>query len=51
MPCVNDHAEFLSMAADWATEQIADLLAETGVKITPQLAPINNGHSHHHHHH
>ncbi len=51
MPCVNDNAEFLSMAADWATEQIADLLAETGVQINPQLAPINNGHSHHHHHH
>ncbi|MGK7894302.1 MAG: ferrochelatase [Xenococcus sp. (in: cyanobacteria)] len=51
MPCVNDNAEFLNMAADWATEQIADLLAETGVKIDPQLAPMTNGHSHHHHHH
>lgn len=50
MPCVNDNADFLSMAADWATEQIADLLTETGVKINPQLAVINNGHSHHHHH-
>ena len=51
MPCVNDNAEFLNMAADWATEQIADLLTETGVKIDPQLASMNNGHSHHHHHH
>ena len=54
MPCVNDRPEFLTMAANWAHSQIEALLAETGVKVNPQLAAIqakNNHHHHHHHHH
>jgi hypothetical protein len=29
MPCVNDHPEFLKMAADWANPQIEALLEES----------------------
>jgi len=52
MPCVNDHPEFLQMAADWASEQIEGLLSE-GTAASPQLAttpaPHYHGHGQHHH--
>ncbi len=46
MACVNDHPEFLAMAAEWANAQIAELQNEQAVAINPQLAL----HHHHHHH-
>jgi ferrochelatase len=46
MACVNDHPEFLAMAAEWANTQIAELQNEEAVAINPQLAL----HHHHHHH-
>lgn len=46
MPCVNDHPDFLAMAADWANPQIEALLSETAMAVNPELAS-----SHHHHHH
>jgi protoporphyrin/coproporphyrin ferrochelatase len=48
MPCVNDHPDFLAMAADWANPQIEALLAETAIAVNPELA---SSHHHHHHHH
>ncbi len=49
MDCVNDQPEFLRMAAKWADQQIADLLAaETPV---PQPVAATTSHHHHHHHH
>ncbi|HHP7245200.1 MAG TPA: ferrochelatase, partial [Elainellaceae cyanobacterium] len=58
MPCVNDHPEFLKMAADWANTHIADLLNEQAVVVNPQLATVqpraihthDHEHGHHHHH-
>jgi ferrochelatase len=41
MDCVNDHPEFLAMAARWANPQIEALLEE----------PVAKAHSHHDHHH
>lgn len=43
MACVNDHAEFLAIAAEWANAHIAELLSQA-VTVNPQLAV-----SHHHH--
>lgn len=51
MPCVNDHPEFLKMAADWANPQIESLLSETTVSVNPQLASSQPSHQHHHHDH
>jgi len=51
MPCVNDHADFLSMAADWANPQIAALLSEQAMAVNPQLAGLHDHHHHAHHHH
>ncbi|MBC1241916.1 ferrochelatase [Nostoc sp. 2RC] len=48
MPCVNDHPEFLAMAAQWSEPYIAQLLSEETVAVNPQLA---DHHHHHHHHH
>ena len=48
MPCVNDHPDFLAMAADWANPQIEALLSETAIAVNPELA---SSHHHHHHHH
>lgn len=48
MPCVNDHPDFLRMAAQWADPQIAALLSEEGVAVNPQMAGLK-GHHHHHH--
>ncbi|HBL13224.1 MAG TPA: ferrochelatase [Cyanobacteria bacterium UBA11162] len=51
MPCVNDHPDFLKMAADWANPQIEALLSETGIVVNPQLASAQASNHHHHHHH
>ncbi|MBE9116097.1 ferrochelatase [Lusitaniella coriacea LEGE 07157] len=50
MECVNDRAEFLKMAADWANPQIEALLSEEGMAVNGQLASTNHNHHHHHHH-
>ncbi len=50
MACVNEHPEFLKMAANWADEQIEALLSETAVVVNPQLASEKATHSHDHHH-
>ncbi|MBE9125946.1 MULTISPECIES: ferrochelatase [unclassified Coleofasciculus] len=49
MACVNDHPDFLKMAADWANSHIEALLAETAIAVNPQLASVQAS-SHHHHH-
>jgi len=56
MPCVNDHPEFLKMAAEWANPQIAALLSEQAIAVNPQMAVPHahhhdHEHAHHHHHH
>lgn len=51
MPCVNDHPEFLSMAAQWAHTQIEELLSETAKVVNPQLIGQSASHSHDHGHH
>jgi ferrochelatase len=51
MPCVNDHPEFLRMAADWANPQIEALLEETALAVNPQLAAVQASNHHHHHDH
>jgi protoporphyrin/coproporphyrin ferrochelatase len=50
MPCVNDHPDFLKMAANWANPQIEALLSETAVAVNPQLAAAQASHHEHHHH-
>ncbi|MBW4563690.1 MAG: ferrochelatase [Mojavia pulchra JT2-VF2] len=47
MPCVNDHPEFLAMAAQWADAYIGELRQEEAIAVNPQV----DGHHHHHHHH
>lgn len=49
MDCVNDQPEFLRMAAKWADQQIADLLA--AATPSPQLGATTSHQHHHHHHH
>ncbi|MDJ0732696.1 MAG: ferrochelatase [Nostocaceae cyanobacterium] len=51
MACVNDHPEFLAMAAQWANSHINELLSEQGMAINSQLAAVHHHHHHHHHHH
>lgn len=56
MACVNDHPEFLQMAADWAEDQISALLSEQALAVNPMLAQQQAAHHHdhdhgHHHHH
>ncbi|MEQ8997368.1 MAG: ferrochelatase [Coleofasciculus sp. B1-GNL1-01] len=51
MPCVNDHPDFLAMAADWANPQIEALLSETAMAVNPELASSHHHHHHHHHDH
>lgn len=54
MPCVNDHPEFLQMAAHWADQQVAVLLSEQALAVNPALASVRaqmSGHHHHHEHH
>jgi ferrochelatase len=48
MACVNDHPDFLKMAAGWADNHIADLLAAEALSVNPELA---NAQAHHHHDH
>ncbi|HEY9751838.1 MAG TPA: ferrochelatase, partial [Coleofasciculaceae cyanobacterium] len=56
MECVNDHPDFLQMAATWANPQIEALLTEQAVAVTSRLAgqtlyhDHGNGHSHPHGH-
>ena len=47
MDCVNDHPDFLKMAAEWANPQIEALLSQQALAVNPHLA----AHTHHHHHH
>lgn len=51
--CVNDHPEFVKMAANWADAHIEALLSEEAVTVNSQLATASatSDHSHHHHHH
>ncbi len=52
MACVNDHPDFLAMAADWANPQIEALLTEmAGVVDGRRSAPTEVAHGHHHQHH
>ncbi|NJL81103.1 MAG: ferrochelatase, partial [Richelia sp. SM2_1_7] len=46
MACVNDHHEFMIMAAEWANSHIQDLLSAEAAIVNPSQA-----HHHHHHHH
>jgi ferrochelatase len=45
MDCVNDHHEFMIMAAEWADSHIEELLSEEATAINPSQAA-----AHHHHH-
>jgi ferrochelatase len=55
MPCVNDHPEFLHMAANWADPHIEALLSAQALAVNPSLAATQaqeyNGHHHHSHSH
>ncbi len=51
MPCVNDHPDFLKMAANWANPQIEALLTQEAISVNPQLAVAQAATHHHHHHH
>ncbi|MEG3897243.1 MULTISPECIES: ferrochelatase [unclassified Microcoleus] len=51
LPCVNDHPEFLKMAAEWANPQIEALLSETAVAVNPNLVVRDHVHSHSDHGH
>ncbi len=54
MPCVNDHPQFVQMAARWASPLIADLLSEEALVVNPSLAAVQASqvvHEHHHDHH
>jgi ferrochelatase len=46
MPCVNDHPQFLDMAAEWANVHIAELMTAEAKEVNVHLAI----HHHHHHH-
>ena len=50
MPCVNDKAEFLKMAAEWANPQIEALFSQEAVSVNPGLAAMQAATHHHHHH-
>ena len=51
MACVNEHPEFLQMAAEWANPQIAALLSEQAIGVNPQLGVAQAHHHHHEHNH
>jgi ferrochelatase len=51
LPCVNDHPEFLKMAAEWANPQIEALLSEMAVAVNPNLVVRDRVHSHEGHGH
>jgi ferrochelatase len=46
LPCVNDHPEFLKMAAEWANPQIEALFSEMAVAVNPNLVVRDHVHSH-----
>lgn len=50
MECVNDHPEFLKMAADWANPQIEALLNEMALAVNPSLMSVHSHDDHHHSH-
>ena len=60
MACVNDHPEFLKMAAEWANPQIEALLSEQALAVNLHSVSHHHhdhghhhdhdGHHHHHHH-
>jgi protoporphyrin/coproporphyrin ferrochelatase len=49
MPCVNDHPDFLQMAAAWASEQIGELIAAPSRLVNQALAQTMIHHHGHHH--
>lgn len=51
MDCVNDHPEFVQMAAEWANPQIAALLEAEALAVNPTLAQQMAQHSHTEHSH
>jgi len=54
MNCVNDHPDFLSMAASWAVPQIEALLSETELTHHGRRSNTASGvdvGTHHHHSH
>ena len=51
LPCVNDHPEFLKMAAEWANPQIEALLSESAIAVNPNLGVRDHVHSHSDHGH
>lgn len=54
MPCVNDHPDFLAMAAGWAEEHVEALISAEARLVNPSLAAAmvqTNGHSHNGHSH
>ncbi|TAG88903.1 MAG: ferrochelatase [Oscillatoriales cyanobacterium] len=51
LPCVNDHPEFLKMAAEWANPQIEALLSESAIAVNPSLVVRDHVHSHSDHGH
>ena len=50
MPCVNDDARFLKMAAEWANPQIAALLEAEALAVLPSMAAVQAQASHSHDH-
>lgn len=50
MPCINDHPEFLQMAASWADSQLDVLFSEQALSVNPSLAATTAAHHHDHHH-
>lgn len=51
MACVNDHPEFLKMAAEWANPQIEALLSEQALAVNLHSASHDHHHHDHEHHH
>lgn len=51
MPCVNEHPEFLKMAAEWANPQIEALFSEIAQAAHISAESVAHTHHHHHHHH
>lgn len=50
MPCVNEHPDFLAMAAGWANPQIEALLQGTAMPISRVAVSTPELHHGHHHH-
>jgi protoporphyrin/coproporphyrin ferrochelatase len=47
MPCVNDHPDFLQMAAAWANEQIGELITAPSRLVSQAVAQTMARHHHH----